>query len=277
MGRLAHFSIRETDMSSTRISRRRVLTHAAGGLAAATAAQSLAGSANAQQQSGKSATFVLVPGAWHGAWCYRRVAKLLTARGHEVYALTLTGLADRSHLASDAVNMTTHIKDVANFVKWEGLSGIVLVGHSYGGLVITGAAEEIGPDVASIVYLDAFIPENGQSMADIVKRPLPTTGFAPPFPAKAMKVNAKDEAWVDAKMTPQPINTYLQKLTLSGAYTKIPKKTYVRSTEFNQPIFQKHYEELKQKSEWQTFTMNCGHDVMVDKPDELADILVRVS
>jgi pimeloyl-ACP methyl ester carboxylesterase len=264
-------------MSSNRISRRRVLAQAAGGLAAATAAQSLAGSAMAQQQAAKGATFVLVPGAWHGAWCYRRVAKLLTARGHDVHALTLTGLADRAHLASDAVNMTTHVKDVVNFVKWEGLSGIVLVGHSYGGLVITGAAEEIGPDVASIVYLDAFIPEDGQSMADIIKRPLPATGFAPPFPAKTMKVNAKDEAWVDAKMTPQPINTYLQKLTLTGAYVRIPKKAYVRTTEFNQPIFQKHYEDLKQKSEWQTFAMNCGHDLMVDKPDELADILVKVA
>jgi len=262
-------------MSSIGVSRRRVLTRTAGALAAAAAAQPFAAAVMAQQAA--SATFVLVPGAWHGAWCYRRVAKLLSRGGHDVHALTLTGLAERSHLASDAVNMTTHIQDVVNFVKWENLSGIVLVGHSYGGLVITGAAEEIGPQISSIVYLDAFIPENGQSMADIVKRPLPSTGFAPPFPAKAMKVNAKDEAWVDAKMSPQPINTYQQKLSLTGAYMRVPKKTYVRTTEFNQPIFQKHYEELKLKPDWQTFAMNCGHDLMIDDPDQLANILVKVA
>lgn len=142
-------------------------------------------------------------------------------------------------------------------------------------MVITGAAEEIGSEIASIVYLDAFIPEDGQSMADIIKRPLPKTGFAPPFPAKVMKVNTKDEAWVDAKMTPQPINTYLQKLSLSGAYKRIAKKTYIRATGFDQPIFQKHYEALKQQVDWTTHAVDCGHYVMVDKPDELTDILER--
>jgi pimeloyl-ACP methyl ester carboxylesterase len=261
----------------TEISRRHALRRAAGTLVAAGAAQSLAAPAFAQQRPATGATFVLVPGSWHGAWCYRRVAATLAARGHTAHALTLTGLADRSHLAGDAVNMTTHVKDVANFVKWEGLNGIVLVGHSYGGLVITGAAEEIGPQVASIVYLDAFIPENGQSMADIVNRPLPATGFAQPFTANLMNVNANDQAWVDAKMTPHPIGTYHEKMTLTGAYKRIPKKTYVRATGFSQPVFQKHYEHLKQQPDWQTFAMNCGHDVMVDQPDELADILVKVA
>ena len=162
-------------------------------LAGAVAATAVAPSAPALAQAAKS-TFVLVPGAWHGAWCYRRVADLLVAKGHKVHALTLTGLADRVHLASDAVNMDTHIADIVNFVKWEDLTNFVLVGHSYGGLPVTGAADQIGDKVTSIVYLDAFIPEDGQSMADIVKRPLPSTGSAPPFSAKLMKVNAKDEA-----------------------------------------------------------------------------------
>ncbi len=219
------------------------------------------------------ATFVLVPGAWHGAWCYRRVADLLMAKGHKVHALTLTGLADRVHLASDAVNMDTHIADIVNFVKWEDLSNFVLVGHSYGGLPVTGAADAIGDKVSSIVYLDAFIPEDGQSMADIVKRPLPTTGSAPPFSAKLMKVNAKDEAYVDAKVTPQPINTYTQKMRVAGAYKKIAKKTYVRSLQFNNPVFQAHYEALKQDAAWKTHTLDCGHDMMIDKPVEVAAIL----
>jgi pimeloyl-ACP methyl ester carboxylesterase len=256
-------------MSGTTVSRRSVLAQGAAGLAIA-AAQTLPGAASAQA---KSATFVLVPGAWHGAWCYRRLADLLTARGHKVFALTLTGLADKSHLASDAVDMITHIMDVVNVVKWENLSGIVLVGHSYGGVVITGAAEKIAADIASIVYLDAFIPEDGQSMADITKRELPTTGFAPPFPAKAMNVNAKDEAWVNAKMTPQPINTYRQKVAVTGAYKKIARKAYIRTLGFNNPLFQAHYETLKPQSDWKTFTIDSGHDAMIDKPEELAGML----
>ena len=98
-----------------------------------------------------TSTFLLVPGAWHGAWCYRRVQDLLIAKGHKVHAITLTGLADRSHLASDAVNMDTHIADVVNFVKWEDLNNFVLVGHSYGGLVVTGAVETIGAKAAPMI------------------------------------------------------------------------------------------------------------------------------
>lgn len=251
----------------TKFSRRTALT---AGLAAAAAAPSLPA---AFAQAPKPATFVLVPGAWHGAWCYRRVADLLIARGHKVHALTLTGLGDRVHLASDAVNMDTHIADVVNFVKWEDLNNFVLVGHSYGGLPITGAADQIGDKISSIVYLDAFIPEDGQSMVDIVKRPVPATGTAPPFPAKAFKVNEKDEAWVNAKMTPQPVNTYAQKIKVAGAYKKIARKTYVRSLQFNNPAFQVLYEALKQDAAWKTHTLDCGHDMMVDRPEELAGIL----
>jgi pimeloyl-ACP methyl ester carboxylesterase len=249
------------------LSRRHIL---AGAALAATAPSTVAFA-----QSSAKSTFVLVPGAWHGAWCYRRVADILIARGHRVHALTLTGLGDRSHLASDSVNMDTHIADIVNFVKWEDLNSFVLVGHSYGGLPITGAADQIGDRISSIVYLDAFIPEDGQSMADITKRPLPATGTMPPFPAKAFKVNEKDEAYVHAKMTPQPVNTYAQKIKVAGAYKRIAKKTYVRSLQFNNPAFQVLYEALKQDAAWKTHTLDCGHDMMVDKPEELAGILER--
>ena len=264
-------------MALREISRRRILSHGAGGAVAIAATQTLSSNAQAQSRAGKPSTFVLVPGAWHGAWCYRKVADRLTSRGHKVYPMSLTGLADRSHLASDAVNMNTHIKDVVNLAKWEDLKDFVLVGHSYGGLVITGAAEELGPDISSIVYIDAFIPENGQSMADITKRPLPKTGFAPPFPAKAMGVNAADQAWVDAKMTPQPIGTYLQPVTVTGAYNKIAKKTYLRATEFKNPAFDAVLSSLKQKPDWRTFEFASGHDVMVDMPNELSDLLEKVA
>ena len=110
------------------------------------------------------ATFVLVTGAWHGAWCWKRVRKALAAEGHEVFTPTLTGLGDRSHLLSKEVDLETHIKDVINLIRWEELNEVVLVGHSYGGMVITGVADRIGDRISSLVYLDAFVPENGQSL-----------------------------------------------------------------------------------------------------------------
>lgn len=237
---------------------------------------SMFASESAAGKADKPATFVLVPGAWHGAWCYRRVADLLTARGHKVYALTLTGLADRSHLVSDAIDLNTHILDVVNLVAWEGLQDIVLVGHSYGGLVITGAAEAIAAKVASIVYLDAFIPDDGQSLADITQRELPSTGVLPPYSAKGMNVNAADQAWVDAKVTPHPVRTYLQKAPVAQAYKGIARKTYVRTT-FNSALWQQLYDKFRLMPEWRTYLLDCGHDLMIDRPADVADILATVA
>ena len=113
-------------------------------------------------------TFVLVHGAWHGGWCWRRVANLLEARGHKVYAPTLTGVSDRAHLLDAKTDLTTHLTDIANLIKWEDLSGIVLCGHSYGGFVVSGVAEKAADRIASIGFLDAFLPTDGERMADLL-------------------------------------------------------------------------------------------------------------
>src|SRR5580658_11213342 len=118
------------------------------------------------------ATFLLVHGAWHGAWCWRRVARLLTHAGHEVFTPTLTGLCERSHLLTPAVDLDTHILDVVNEMKWEQLNDVVLVGHSYGGMVISGVAEKMEKAIVSLVMLDAFMPENGQGVIDIYPPPM---------------------------------------------------------------------------------------------------------
>ena len=107
------------------------------------------------------ATFVLVHEAAHGGWCWQRVADRLTAKGHRVLAPTLTGLCERSHLLNDKIDLTVHINDMVNEIKWKDLDQIVLVGHSYGGMVITGVAEQLASRIASIVYLDAFLPGDG--------------------------------------------------------------------------------------------------------------------
>ena len=103
-------------------------------------------------------TFVLVHGAWHGGWCWRRVSDLLERQGHKVFTPTLTGLGERSHLMSKEIRLATHITDVVNHLKWEGLEGVVLCGHSYGGMVVSAVAEQMADKIASIVLLDAFVP-----------------------------------------------------------------------------------------------------------------------
>ncbi len=111
-------------------------------------------------------TYVLVHGAWHGGWCWRRVADRLIQRGHTVFTPTLTGVGERSHLRTRDVDLTTQITDIVNVMKWEGLKDIVLCGHSYGGFVVTGVAERMESSISSIVYLDAFLPEDGDCLAD---------------------------------------------------------------------------------------------------------------
>ncbi|WP_328396475.1 alpha/beta hydrolase [Nocardia sp. NBC_00416] len=113
------------------------------------------------------ATFVLVHGGGHGGWCYQRVARLLRAGGHEVYTPTLSGLADRAHLVGPEIGLGTHIRDVTSLLHHEDLAEVILVGHSYGGMVVTGAADRAADRVGKLVYLDAATPANGQSLRDV--------------------------------------------------------------------------------------------------------------
>jgi len=229
------------------------------------------------------ASFVLVHGAWHGAWCWRRVASLLSRDGHDVFTPTLTGLAERSHLLSPAINLDTHILDVVNEMKWRELNDVVLVGHSYGGMVVSGVAETMENAISSLVMLDAFMPENGQSLVDIqppaVREPIlaaerrgATT--LPPLSAEWFRVNEKDRAWVDAQCTPQPLQCFLQKLTLTGARERIAKKTYVRATAYPSPYFDAGLASARAKNNWRIHEVQCGHDLMLDMPERLTEILL---
>jgi pimeloyl-ACP methyl ester carboxylesterase len=231
------------------------------------------------------ATYVLVHGAWHGAWCWRRVRRMLTARGHDVYAPTLSGLCERSHLLTPAVNLDTHILDVVNEMKWPALHDVVLVGHSYGGMVISGVAEKMERAIASFVMLDAFMPENGQSLVDIqppaVRDPILAAArdgatSLPPRSAETFKVNEKDRAWVDAQCTPQPIQCFLQKLALTGARERIAKKTYIRATAYPSPYFDAGLASARAKN-WRIHEVACGHDVMLDMPERLTEILLEAA
>jgi pimeloyl-ACP methyl ester carboxylesterase len=154
---------------------------------------------------------VLVHGAWHGGWCWKRVAELLRAKHHTVFAPALTGLGERSHLLKPDINLDTHILDIVNEIKWKDLRDVILVGHSYGGMVVSGAVEKTEKSIAALVMLDAFFPGDGQSSCDldpmkpqILKSLDEGVTALPPLPAAMLGVNEKDRAWVDAKCTPQP-------------------------------------------------------------------------
>jgi len=231
-------------------------------------------------------TFVLVHGAWHGGWCWRRVSDLLERQGHKVFAPTLTGLGERSHLMRAGIDLATHVDDVANLMKWERLGDVVLVGHSYGGFVISGVAERAQAAIGAIVFLDAFVPENGQALVDITAQATRAAIEAaaakrdiavPPRSAEFFKVNEQDRAWVDAMCTPHPIATFTDKIALSGARERIAKKAYVRAHSYPNPAFDAAYGKLERDPAWRSYAVPCGHDVMVDMPERLAEILLEVA
>jgi pimeloyl-ACP methyl ester carboxylesterase len=236
------------------------------------------------QQAAK--TFVLVHGAWHGGWCWRRVADRLEKGGHRVFAPTMTGLGERSHLIDLKPDLTMHITDIVNVIKWENLSDIVLVGHSNGGFIISGVAEKIEPAIASLVFLDAFVPENGESLAEIASprvregiQAILQKGELSMAPPKAafFQVNEKDRAWVDEKCTPQPVGTLTQKIALGGARERIAKKAYVRAKGYGSPGFDAIHAKLQTNPAWRVYEMPSGHDAMVDMPDRLVEILLEVA
>jgi pimeloyl-ACP methyl ester carboxylesterase len=222
------------------------------------------------------ATFVLVHGAWAGGVVWRQLAPRLRKAGHEVYVPTLTGIGERKHLLNREVNLDTHIQDVIGIIDHEDLSDIVLVGHSYGGMVISGVADRVPEKVASLVYLDAFVPENGQAMRDIVTRPLGDAKRIPPIPAAVFKVNAADAAYVDAKCTPHPAGTMSEKLMLTGAYRTIPKHSFIWASDYA-GASTRFYEQYGKDPAWTVHAVACGHDVMLDKPEELAALLEKVA
>jgi pimeloyl-ACP methyl ester carboxylesterase len=231
-------------------------------------------------------TFVLVHGAWHGGWCYKRVARLLRQGGHEVYTPTLTGLGERAHLMSRTVDLGTHVEDIVGVIRCEELSEVVLCGHSYGGMVIAGVAEQMPAKIRSLVYLDAFVPENGKSLFDYLPPEMSEQmrtdaaqngeGYkVTPIPAAAFAVNANDAAWVDAMCVKQPLATFEQKLALRGR--PAGKRVYILAAGWAPSPFEQFAARCKNDPQWQFVSIDCGHDVMVDRPRELADALIAAA
>jgi pimeloyl-ACP methyl ester carboxylesterase len=232
-------------------------------------------------------TYVLVHGAWRGSWIWKRVRRLLQARGHEVFTPTLTGVADRSHLSSPSVNLDTHITDVANLIRWEELSDVILCGHSYGGCVVSGVADRVSDRIGALIYLDAFVLENGQCLNDTIPPEVRSKRLAlakevgdswklPPIPAEEFNVNPRDRDWVNRQSTMQSLACFEQPMHLTGALNQIIDITYILASGWSPSPFPQFYKKAKAKG-WKTTTIECGHDVMLDRPEELAEQLLAVS
>ena len=241
------------------------------------------------------ATFVLVHGGWHGGWCWQKVIPFLEAAGLEVYAPTLTGLAERAAELSPDVGLYTHIQDIVGLLLEKDLQRVILVGHSYGGMVITGVVDQAPERIAHLVYLDTFVPRDGESMAGVVPLlryvlrkqaqahgdgwrvdPLGTYGVT----------TEPDRSWLRSKLTPQPLKTLEQPLHLKNpaiVSTKPRTHIYCTSGGFFFSLMQRILAHIlapralpPTEAGWRLRQLPTGHDAMITMPRELADLLLEV-
>ncbi|QRF61234.1 alpha/beta fold hydrolase [Variovorax paradoxus] len=267
--------------------KRRHLLSGAAGIAGA----SIASAAIAQPtRTAQPSTFVLVHGAWHGGWCWSRVAARLRERGDAVYTPTLTGLGERRHLISPQVNLDTHVEDVVNLLQFEELERVVLVGHSYAGIVISGVADRVPQRLRQLVYLDALLLEPGKSLFSdfppaVVEQRLKAiretgggVGAAAALPPAAFGVkDPADAAWVARHLTPQPVGTYLQPLLLKAPLGNGLSKTYIECTGDPIATLEPTKARVRADAGWRLRTLATGHDAMVTAPAALTELLTDLA
>jgi pimeloyl-ACP methyl ester carboxylesterase len=229
-------------------------------------------------------TFVLVHGAWGGAHNWRKVRPLLRQAGHEVFSPSLTGQGERVHLARPEVNLSTHVQDVVNAIWHEDLTDIVLVGHSYGGMVVTGVAEQMPERIQHLVFLDAFQPADGQSLYDIARGPGNSTpaGDGDWRVAPMVRVENPDNPdvqWATARRHPQSRATFEEPVRLSMPLEQRPfSLTYIVASERPDPetFFDKTAERLRANPRWTVRQVPGPHNMAITHPRELADVLLEL-
>jgi len=231
------------------------------------------------------ATFVVAHGAWSSAWAWKKMRPLIRAAGHEIFTPSYTGMGERAHLANPAIDLDTHIQDVVAVLEIEDLRDVVLIGHSYGGAVATGIADRARARIAQLVYLDAFVPRNGESVFDIQPAEradkmreaarekgegwrIPTSPMPPDTPAD-------DVAWAAHRRLPQPIKTFEQKLRLSGEAP--PPRAYIYCKRFGPgDVFRPFAERAQRESGWRYFEIDASHNPHITAPDALMGILQQI-
>jgi pimeloyl-ACP methyl ester carboxylesterase len=236
------------------------------------------------------ATFVFVAGGWHGGWCWKKVAVRLRDLGHEVHTPSLTGLAERSHLFSDEIDLELHIADVANLLRWEDLHDVNLVGHSYGGAVITGVADRNRDRVTRLVYFDALWPRDGDTVelliggdADAVvlngssEQSAPLLAAARETAAHMGLSDPADITWAAQRLTPQPAGTLRQPLRLSAPLDMdilaIECTDNAATDSGTRLSIDRAHDAAMQRANVTVVRLHAPHDAMITHPDESARIL----
>lgn len=237
-----------------------------------------------------NAAIVLVHGSWHGAWCWRRVLPILRGAGVETHAVTLTGVGERAHLMGPDIDLNTHIQDVIGLIEAEELQRVVLVGHSYAGIVITGVADRLQRErpglLARLVYLDASVPYPGHSWSTPhtpetrqarIDAAAASGGLSfPPPDASVFGLAGADRDWVNRRQTPQPFKLYQQVLDFDAARVAALPRTFIDCTSPALATIALARQRVRSEPGWQVFEMATGHDPMVSEPEALSQILLGV-
>jgi len=233
----------------------------------------------------KDVIFVLVHGAWHGGWCWKKVKTILENQGFSVYTPTLTGLGERSHLLSEEIGLDTHIQDIVSVLEYEDLKNVVLVGHSYGGMVITGVAGRSAERISHLVYLDAFLPENGKALKDYLpgnnsenNQPQEKRDWKVPPRSTAVEFGVKEKEdieWTEKRLGPQSAKTFVQAVTIENPIPDSIKKVYIQLTD-DSPWFVEAAEKARTNGFKTIKHLGGGHDAMISQPAEIAEIFCSI-
>lgn len=224
------------------------------------------------------ATVLVCHGAWSAGWAWGKVRPLLAGLGHTVFTPTYTGLGERAHLASPMVDLELHIRDVLAVIEYENLSDIVLVGHSYGGMVATGVADRVAGLVRRVVYLDAFVPGDGQSLNDLtLGAPMGVDGWLVPPHAPPPDTSAADVAWTASRRRHHPEKCFSQKLALSGAVARLPR-SYIHCTRKpGHDSFAQFAARFAGAAAWDFYARDWSHSPNITAPEALSSLLDEIA
>jgi pimeloyl-ACP methyl ester carboxylesterase len=238
-------------------------------------------SAPARTQAGGT-TFLVAHGAWSAGWSWRKMHPLMAAAGHRLITPTYTGLGEREHLANPSITLETHIEDMLGVIKFEQLGPVVLIGHSYGGMVATGVADRVPDRISKLVYLDAFVPTDGQALFDLLPpgaaermRARAADGWRlPPNPVPP-DTSAEDAQWIQQFRMAQPIKTFETPLRLRNGETRIPR-AYIYAKRATPEDTFKRFADRARREHWDYREIDASHSAHVTAPQALASLLASL-
>jgi pimeloyl-ACP methyl ester carboxylesterase len=240
------------------------------------------------QAAPKPPVYVLVHGAWHGGWCWQSVSAQLRATGAIVYAPSLSGMGEHYNTLTPAIDLNTHITDIVNLLVAEDLHDVVLVGHSYAGLVIAGVADRVPERLRQLVFLDAVLAENGQSLVATHPKDVQAAFAAAAAPSHGLSMPIRSAAgfgvtdpatirWADARLTPQPYRCFTQSLVLHHPYGNGLPMSFIACTKPELSVLEVFADRARHNPQWTYYELATGHDAMLSQPTETAALLQKIS